>query len=137
MQLLPRLATVVPLAAVLIGAALGYASARLLEARKQLTLQKGQAYADYLKALAIAATDRWEAAVGQAADAKTRICIYGSPSVVRALSAFERAGAKVIGEAGRGAVAQLVMAMRTDVGVSRAQVDEGDLHMVLFGPEKH
>jgi len=135
-QLLSGLPAAIPLAAVLIGAALGYVSGRLLEMRKQLTLEKGQAYADFLKALATAATDRKAGAVGMAADAKTRICIYGSPRVVRALSGFERAGAKAANEAGQAAVAQLVKAMRADMGVSGAQVDEADLHMVLFGSER-
>jgi hypothetical protein len=136
-QLLSGLLAAIPLAAVLIGAILGYLSGRPLETRKQLTLQEGQAYADYLKALATAATDRkTTVAVGLAADAKTRICIYGSPDVVRALSGFEQAGARVAGERGQAAVAQLVKAMRADMGVSGAQIAEGDLHMVLFGPTK-
>jgi hypothetical protein len=137
MQLLSGLSMAIPLAAVLTGAALGYVSGRLLETRKQLTLEKGRAYADYLKALATAATDRKSTgAVGMAADAKTRICIYGSPAVVRALAGFEEAGARVEGEKGRSAVAQLVKAMRADMGVSGAVVLQADLHMVLFGPEK-
>jgi hypothetical protein len=137
MQLLTGLSTAIPLAAVLIGAALGYVSGRLLETRKQLTLQKGQAYADYLKALAMAATDRKStSAVGLAADAKTRVCIYGSPAVVRALAGFEQAGARVAGETGQAAVAQLVKTMRADMGVSGAKIEEGDLRMVLFGPPR-
>jgi hypothetical protein len=136
MQMLSSLAAVVPLVAVLIGAGLGYVSGRLLETRKRLTLQKGQAYADYLKALATAATDRVAAALSLAADAKTRICIYGAPSVIQALSAFEQVGAKVSDEAGQTAVAELIRAMRKDIGVTGAQIDERDLHMVLFGPKK-
>jgi hypothetical protein len=130
------LAAVAPLAAVLIGAALGYVSGRLLEKRKQLTLQKGQAYADYLRAHATAATGRKAEAQGQAADAKTRICIYGSAGVVGALSTFERAGANGIDEAGQRAIAQLVKAMCSDTGVAGAKLDDADFHLVLFGPER-
>lgn len=135
MELLPSLATTVPLAAVLIGGALGYVSGRLLETRKQLALQKAQAYADYLNALGTAAINPGAAANGRAVDAKTRICVYGSPGVLQALAAFERAGARAIGEAGQSAVTQLVREMRTDMGISGSQVDEGDLQTVLFGLE--
>lgn len=136
MQLLSGLSAAAPLVAVLIGAALGYLSGRLLETRKQLTFEKGRAYADYLKALATAATDRKAVAVGMAADAKTRICIYGSPAVMRALAGFEQAGARVDGDIGRSAVAQLIKAMRADMGASAGRVYDTDLHMVLFGPER-
>ena len=137
MQLLSSFGAAVPLVAVLIGAVLGYLSGRLLETQKQLTLKKGEAYADYLKALATAATNGPAAAVGPAADAKTRICIYGSPSVVRALSAFERTGARVVGDEGQAAVTQLVRAMRADTGVAGSRIEEDHLQMVLFGPKKH
>jgi hypothetical protein len=137
MQQLSDLTAAIPLIVVFLGAALGYASGRLLEARKQLVVQKGQAYADYLKALANAATDRQStSAVGLAADAKTRICIYGSPGVIKALSGFERVGARISDEKSRGAVTQLLKAMRADMGVSQTQVAEADLNLVLFGPSE-
>lgn len=124
----------VPIIAVFAGAALGYVSGRLLETRKQLLLQKGQAYADYLRALATAATDpKSSTAQGLAADAKTRICIYGSPIVIRTLGQFERVGARVTGEDGRSAIAQLVKAMRADMDVRGPRIEEADLHLVLFG----
>jgi membrane protein DedA with SNARE-associated domain len=47
MSVWPSLTVIVPLLGALVAAALGYVSGRLLETRKQLILQKGQAYADY------------------------------------------------------------------------------------------
>jgi hypothetical protein len=83
-----------------------------------LTLQKGQAYADYLKALATAATaPKSSTAVSLATDAKTRVCIYGSPAVIKALGAFEEAGARIIDEGSRRIVANLLAAMRADIGL--------------------
>jgi hypothetical protein len=43
------LTAIIPIIGALIAGSLGYLSGRLLETRKQLNLQKGQAYADYLK----------------------------------------------------------------------------------------
>ncbi len=83
MQSLSALSTALPLLVVLVGGVLGYFSGRLLDNRRQLVLQKGQAYADYLKALANAATAHPTAeTLTLATDAKTRICIYGSPAVI-------------------------------------------------------
>lgn len=94
-------AAAIPVAGVLIGAALGYLSGRQLETRKQLTLQRGQAYADYLKALAMAAAGNDIAGAKQlAADAKARICIYGTPTVIRNLGEFDKAGARAASEPG-------------------------------------
>ena len=130
------LTTIAPLFAALIAGALGYISGRLLETRKQLILQKGQAYADYLNALAATATDRGStAAIAKATDAKTRICIYGSPSVIHQLSAFERAGAKIVNTESRQVIVHLLAAMRDDMGVLGKQVDQADLHNILFGPK--
>eukprot|EP01039_Chlorochromonas_danica_P012612 gene12612-14477_t len=136
MQPISELSTVLPLVAVIVGAAFGYVSGRQLESRKLVLLQKGQAYADYLKALATTATDRKSSAVmGLAVDAKTRVCIYGSSKVIRALGNFEEAGAYVARESGRAAIAQLIQAMRADLGERGSGVAESDLHLVLFGPE--
>jgi hypothetical protein len=130
------LATVVPLLGVLVAAGLGYFFGRLLETRKLLTLQKGQAYADYLKALATAANPTSSRDVlALAADAKTRVCIYGSPAVIQHLGAFERAGARIESDESRAVVADLVKAMRVDMGVSERRVRQVDLHDILFGPK--
>jgi hypothetical protein len=102
-----------------------------------VTTQKGQAYADYLKALATSATDRRStSAIAMAADAKTRVCIYGSSMVIKQLSAFEQVGAKIESDESRRTVARLLVAMREDMGVSGKRVDEADLHLILFGPSQ-
>jgi hypothetical protein len=95
MQTIPAIVAVLPFLGVLIGAALQYFFGRTLEIEKQLTLRKGEAYADYYRAVALLATkDRSGDNVSLAAEAKTRICIYGSVAVVRRLAGFEHAGAK-------------------------------------------
>jgi hypothetical protein len=128
------LTAIIPIIGALIAGSLGYLSGRLLETRKQLNLQKGQAYADYLKALATSATDHASAtAIAFAIEAKTRVCIYGSAPVIKQLSAFEQAGAKIVDIESRRVVAHLVALMRDDMGVSGKPIDEENLHYVLFG----
>ena len=69
-----------------------------------------------------------------AVDAKTRVCIYGSPALIRQLSAFEAAGAEITTDESRAVVANLIGAMRLDMGMSGGAVSQVDLHNTLFGP---
>src|SRR5258708_32423801 len=130
------LSDLVPLFGVLVAAGLGYLFGRLLETRKQLSVQRGQAYADYLRALAATAIqNRSKDTLALAADAKTRVCIYGSSGVIQHLGAFERAGARIESDQSRAVVANLVKAMRRDMGVRGDDVPQADLHAILFGPK--
>ena len=131
------LAGVLPLLGVVVGVGLQFLLGRSLEASKQLKVQKAQAYADFFKALALAATKGSSSdAMNSAADAKVRICIYGSPSVVTALSAFEKLGAKVDSDESLTAVTALLREMRRDVTGVAADLDELTLRWVLFGPSR-
>ncbi len=122
------------LAGIPIGAALQYLFGRTLETRKQLILQKGQAFTDYFKALsnsAIHGETREVLALG--ADSKTRICVYGSPAVVKCLADFERVGAAAGSNEGRKAITKLIAAMRKDIGFKYFNAHEADIWTVLFG----
>ena len=119
------------------GALLQYFFGRTLELRKHAQLQKGQAYADYFRAFAAAATiGRTKDTLANLADAKTRICIYGSKEVIARLAAFERSGASTLDLQSKRLVEGLLTEMRRDVGTS-AKIGTGDdLAMVLFGAPK-
>ncbi len=135
MLALTGLNTVAPLVGLVAGAALQYIFGRTLEARKQLALQRGQAYADYFRSMSASATlGVTKETLSLATDAKTRICIYGSPNVVRRLADFERAGAVVAPGEGHAAVIGLLKAMRKDVGVDGAPIGDDDLRHAVFGP---
>jgi hypothetical protein len=87
---------ILSLVGVLLGAGLQYYFGRTLEGRKQLALQRSQAYVDYFKAVAsVAQHGRSKDNLAQTADAKVRVCIYGSPTVIKHLSAFEATGAAI------------------------------------------
>ena len=68
-----------------------------------------------------------------AADAKTRICIYGSATVVQRLADFERVGATAANGAGQEALIALMKAMREDITDSGISLRQGDLIHILFG----
>ena len=63
----------------------------------------------------------------EAADAKARLAVYGTPGVIAALARFEEAGAVLDNPRTRAAFVALVGAMRH--GTAKAD----DLSLVLFG----
>lgn len=128
------LTAVLPFAGILIGAGLQYFFGRSLEAKKHIQTQKGQAYADYFKAFSsIATVGQTKEALSAVADAKTRICVYGSDEVVKRLADFERAGATTNSSESHRLVASLLSAMRKDAGASKIAADATDLGDVIFG----
>ena len=117
------------------GAGLQFWFGRTLEGRKQLALQRSQAYVDYFKAFALLAQHgKSEPHLAMAADAKVRVCIYGAPEVIKILSQFERAGAVVDTPANAGIIIQLLQAMRKDTGARDTSFMQADMEHVLFGP---
>jgi hypothetical protein len=124
------------LSGVLLGGGLQFLFGRALESRKQLLLQRGQSYVDFLKAVAAAAQqNRSKETLAAAADAKTRICIYGSAAVIKELGRFSTTGANTAAPEGRAVIVDLVKAMRRDIGKTDHAVSERDLLDILFGPE--
>ncbi len=121
------------LVSVLIGAALQYAFGQRLEARKQLSSQRAQAYIDFFRAMSALGQGRTKDQLILATDAKTRICIYGSTTVVQRLGDFERAGATAAKDAGQAALIALMEAMREDVTNSGISLRQEDLIHILFG----
>jgi hypothetical protein len=124
------LSSMLPLIVVVVGAILTYWLSRSAETRKQLALIRAQCYADYLRALAKAAHAKsavdGAAAISDAADAKTRIAVYGTEPVIHALANFERAGPVLDNAASIDAFIELAQSMRQ----ARATTD--DLKQILF-----
>jgi hypothetical protein len=85
-----------PLLGVVIGAFLQHWLSRTVETKKQLELLRNQAYVDYLRAVAKSAhrnaPDTLRSALADAADAKARIAVYGTPAVIAAMARFEEVG---------------------------------------------
>lgn len=125
-----------PVVGIIIGAALQSWFGRGAERGKHIDVLRAEAYADYLRAVASAAhltsDDDLVAALRSAADAKTRIVIYGSVEAISALARFEEAGAVLSTERSVAAFIALVSAMRS----TRAAVPEQDIRLVLLGPTR-
>jgi hypothetical protein len=62
------------------------------------------------------------------ADAKTRVCLYGSDEVLTLLAAFEKEGSVISNAQQRSTFVRFVQAMRTN---SKAQIS--DIEVILFG----
>ena len=125
-----------PLAGVLIGAGLQYLSSTSLERRKHLSSLRASAYADYFRAVSSLATQgRSSAAVSALADAKSRVCIYGSPRVLARLAQLERHGANLASPDARAVILDVVAEARKDTTTNGASVSKIDLALILFGPD--
>lgn len=130
------LSVLLPVLGVIVGAVLQYQFSRSLEGRKHMALLRSQAYVDYFKAFAsIAKHGANNENLTAAADAKVRICVYGSKDVVGKLSAFEEAGAVARTPEGAKAVLELLSAMRADTSAG-GSVDLSQLKNVIFGPSR-
>ena len=126
------MSTLLTLAGIILGSVLTYLFTRSHENKRHLRLLQTESYADYLRCVAEAAhvnlqTDEANL-FARAADAKTRICLYGSKDVVTLLAAFERAGGMLKNEKQREAFVRLVTAMRCD-----PKIDGSELNTILFG----
>ena len=91
-----------------------------------------QSYADFLKAVANAARNRTADVLTQAADAKARMAIYGSNSVLEKLAVFEELGASLTDDASRRAFATMTEQMRAESSSNSSRLQDGVLARVLF-----
>ena len=133
--------TLLPLIGVIIGASLQYLFSRSGERRKQLEASRGQASVDYLLSVAqIAQEGRSDSKkrselLAAAADAKTRICVYGGASVITKLGAFGKGGAALDSPDSYRTFLELCNEMRKqNLGNAEAAAVD-DLRVILFGPE--
>lgn len=129
----------VPIATLILGALLTHYLSRASDTRKTLSSFRVQAYVDYLRCVAESAhINRNNAALlsnlnARATDAKTRICIYGTPEVIEALAEFGIAGATTDNTDGRNKLVRLHQIMRSESGYRSGPSDQESLEIILFG----
>ena len=127
---------------VVIGASLQYFFSRHLDSQKHQRELRTKAYTDYLNCVCeLANFGKRQSQEGRelsakTADAKARICLYGSSSAVAAFATFERLGATMNTSEQRSAFTTMVAIMRTDSGNKRG-VELKDLEAVLLGVRNH
>jgi len=126
------MSTLLTLLGIAVGALLTYLFTRSHEHQKHYRLLQTSAYADYLRCVAESAHLNLEsdtaAVFARAADAKTRICLYGSQEVITLLAAFEKEGGVIGNARQRSAFVSLVQAMQIN---PTAQIS--DIEVILFG----
>lgn len=124
---------ILPLVGVVLGATLQFWLSRTADREKNADALRSQAYADYLRAVAVAGHLRSDQDLRDAhldaADAKARIAIYGSAQVINALSRFEEAGAVITEGPSAQAFVSVVSSMRADSNA----VTNRELEILLLG----
>ncbi|WP_155631824.1 hypothetical protein [Burkholderia stagnalis] len=123
---------------IVIGALLQYAFTRHLDNLRARRDARTNAYTDYLRCVSEHANpDQMHSSDGhelgaRTADAKCRICLYGSAEVVAAFAAFEHLGATMNSQEQQVAFTHMVAMMRQDSSGS-ADATSADLQVVLLG----
>lgn len=124
---------------VVIGASLQYYFTRHIENQRHIRDLRSKAYMDYLLSVAEQAQFRYTNNSPEriklntkTADAKSRICLYGSSKVIQVFSEFQQLGAIMNTKEQRKAFTDMVQAMRSDSGAEPGVVSD-DLQNVLLG----
>lgn len=127
---------------VILGATLQYYFSRHLDGVRAHREARTKAYTDYLHCVSEHANpDQMKSADGhelgaRTADAKCRICLYGSPEAIAAFAQFERLGATMRSQEQQAAFTRMIAVMRRD-STKPAKVSTADLQTVLLGVDSH
>jgi len=135
------LVAVLSVVGVLVGASLQYFFTRNHDAQRYQRDLRTQAYLDYIKSVTGLAhlsdpqgpqeRDLW----ASAADAKARICLYGSGEVIQAFAAFEQLGAMLSSPSEQRCFVAMIAAMRKDSG-NESPANIEDIRLLLLGDER-
>ena len=124
---------------IMAGAVLQYFFTRHLDRQKHHRDMRTTAYMDYLRCAAERAnlgkqrqSSEGREISAKLADAKCRICLYGSSSVVEAFARFEQLGSAMNTSEQRAAFIDMVTIMRRD-STDDHQIKSSDFETVLLG----
>ena len=124
---------------VIVGATLQYIFTRHIEHQKHSRELKSKAYMDYLNSLAEGAQFQYELGTKEqkemfyrTADAKARICLYGSKEVISAFSKYEEIGGAFHTDEHRDVFTNMVSIMRIDSGSERIDNPQ-EIQNVILG----
>lgn len=127
---------------IVIGAALQYVFTRHLDSQRHHRELRSTAYIDYLRCVSEHAnlgrnrqTDEGRSLGAKTADAKCRICLYGSRATIEAFAKFERLGATMNTDDQCASFTSMVALMRQDSG-TKDEAKLGDLETVLLGARR-
>jgi hypothetical protein len=121
------------------GAMLQYFFTRHLDGQRLHREMRTKCYTDYLRSVSEQAnlsgrrdTPEWRDLRIRTADAKCRICLYGSSAAISSFAEFERLGATMNSPEQRAAFTRMVLIMRTD-STSNSNVALKDLENIILG----
>jgi hypothetical protein len=127
---------------IIVGAALQYFFSRHLDSLRTHRDGRTKAYTDYLRCVSehanpnqMRSSDGHELGT-RTADAKCRICLYGSSDAIAAFAEFDRLGTTMNSPEQRATFTRVVAIMRRD-STSTANVSADDLQAVLLGVDQH
>lgn len=126
---------------IIIGASLQYFFSRHLDSLRAHRDARTKAYTDYLRCVSEHANpDQMSSSDGhelgaRTADAKCRICLYGSSGAIAAFAQFERLGATMNSSEQQASFTRMVSIMRLD-SIKSEKVAVGDLQAVLLGVDR-
>ncbi|MDO8990235.1 MAG: hypothetical protein Q7U91_11460 [Sideroxyarcus sp.] len=132
-------AVIYSLIGIVAGGSLQYFFTRHLDSQKYHRELRTKSYTDYLKSVSDQAnlgvqpkSPELREMFAKTADAKARICLYGSSAAIGAFAEFERLGATMNTAEQRAAFTRMVAVMRSDSG-SKHDVALMDIEAVLIG----
>lgn len=133
------LAAIASLVGIILGASIQFYFSKYLEQQRHRREIRTKAYTDYLNCVSDHANQRFDrqsnegrALGARTADAKCRICLYGSSNAIQEFAKFERLGATMNTDEQCDAFVSMVEAMRAD-SVNDSAVASEDLGLVLLG----
>jgi hypothetical protein len=136
-------AAIFSLLGVVVGACLQYFFSKYLDDQRHQRSLRTSAYIDFLKCVGeikVSAKERdarqFSEVLARLADAKTRICLYGSEKVVTALANFEHMGAVIKSADQRESFVRLVGAMRIDSGLRDRNLTNDEIEVIILGEDR-
>lgn len=133
------LAAIASLVGIILGASIQFYFSKYLEQQRYRREIRTKAYTDYLNCVSDHANQRFDRQSNEGrslgartADAKCRICLYGSSNAIKEFAKFERLGATMNTDEQCDAFVNMVEAMRAD-SVNDSAVESEDLGLVLLG----
>lgn len=137
----PALSAVIGLA---VGAVLQYYFSRRLEAVRHFQELRTRAYSDFIAGVAETANAARKGdkalrldGVAKAAEAKIRILLYGSRTVVNAVAEFSVAQGSMTSEAVAPHFVEVIQAMRADSAIRLERIDDNAVLGSAFGPKEN
>jgi hypothetical protein len=121
---------------VVTGALLQHWFSKTSSKENNLREERQKAYSNFLQGVALSATCPGKEALTIVTDAKTRIAIYGSDSVIKRLAEFESVGPILNNRDSVHAFLNLVQSMRSDGYKEKSDIDAEDLKFILFGKDR-